>query len=146
MMSYPLGWRFNAWKNWAIDQPHVWWNGFDQCVALVETHVHNLKLAPIMCAKAFEMYANASTADWEKIPNTPSFVPKAGDIVVFKEMIGSDGHAAVVRDGKSTVNWIYTIDQNWSRYHAPSLEAHRYTPEHIIGALRCKKIPAGFFD
>lgn len=135
---YPIGWSLNAWEHWAVGQGQVWWNGNDECVALVETWVHNLKLSPILCQYAYQMFDSANPAQWEKIKNTPSFIGKAGDIIVFKEAFGSAGHACVVRNSLSTVNYLYTIDQNWSRPRHISYETHRYTPEHIIGALRKK--------
>ena len=48
----------------------------------------------------------------KQIKNTPSFIPQKGDIAVWTG--GTYGHVAIVRDNKSTVNVLRTIDQNWT--------------------------------
>jgi hypothetical protein len=135
--SYPYGWSLLAWENWANHAGIVYWNGLHQCVALVESWVHNLKLPSIPCQYAYQMYANANGTQWIKIPNRATTVPRPGDIAVWHENWGSAGHVAVVRlSPRSTASTIYSIDQNFSRPGRVSLEAHHYTSEHIIGFLR----------
>lgn len=47
-----------------------------------------------------------------KIPNTPSFVPQKGDIVVWDLRHGKYGHIAVA-NGEGTTSWFNSYDQNW---------------------------------
>jgi len=47
----------------------------------------------------------------KKIKNYLDFVPQKGDIAVWTG--GQYGHVAIVRDNKSDINILRTIDQNW---------------------------------
>lgn len=60
----------------------------------------------------------------KQIKNTPSFIPQKGDIAVWTG--GKYGHVAIVRDNKSTVNVLRTIDQNWTPLKLTEVN-HNYT-------------------
>lgn len=50
--------------------------------------------------------------NFEKIPNTPSFIPRKGDIVVWDTKHGKYGHIAIAT-GEGTTSWFNSYDQNW---------------------------------
>lgn len=90
---------------------------------------------------AYEIYTNyasqPSKALFEKIANTPSFVPKKGDIVVWsKTLNGRAGHVAVCT-GEGNTSYFYSYDQNWAGRNDPvTLVKHSY--DHVLGVLRPK--------
>ena len=61
-----------------------------QCVDLVNHYIYNvLGIRPVMIGNAIEFYRKRNSSAFLKnnftwISNTPSFVPKKGDIGVFK--------------------------------------------------------------
>lgn len=61
---------------------------------------------------------------FKKIKNYLEFIPQKGDIVVWTS--GDYGHVAIVRDNKSTINVLRTIDQNWVSQKLTE-ENHNYT-------------------
>lgn len=50
--------------------------------------------------------------NFERIPNTPSFVPQKGDIAVWDKRHGKYGHVAICT-GEGTTKYFYSYDQNW---------------------------------
>lgn len=72
-----------------------------------------------------------------KIKNTPSFVPKKGDIVVWgKSLNGEDGHVAIAT-GEGNTKYFYSYDQNWLGKNDPCTRVyHNYN--HVLGVLRPK--------
>ncbi len=76
----------------------------------------------------------------KQIKNTPSFIPQKGDIAVWQG--GEYGHVAIVRDNKSTVNVLRTIDQNWTPQKLTEVN-HNYTdlgPLYFLRPLDQSKI------
>lgn len=71
----------------------------------------------------------------ERIDNYPAFVPQKGDIAVWRG--GKYGHVAIVRDNKSNVNVLRTIDQNWVSQKLTE-ENHNYTYMAPLVFLRPK--------
>ncbi len=135
-MGYPVGYSFAAFRSWALRQGTVYWNGYNQCVALAEAWGHNLRKSVIPCRYAYEMFANASPTQWQKIRNAPNIKPRDGDLVIWHERYGSAGHVAVAQTIGTSLIVIHSLDQNWSRYHRVSEENHHYSAENIIGWLR----------
>lgn len=72
-----------------------------------------------------------------KIVNTPDFVPKKGDIIVWaKSLNGDAGHVAVCT-GEGTTTWFKCYEQNWyGKGDACTKLQHNY--DHILGVLRPK--------
>lgn len=136
-MSLPRGLSLAAFTDWALKQRHVYWLGKDQCVALVEAWLYNLRKPAIPCYYAYQIFNNAPSASYLKIRNTATFVPRAGDVLVWHERWGSAGHVAIAEPG-STQTVIFSLDQNWSAYHAVTREHHHYTAENFIGAVRAR--------
>lgn len=75
-------------------------------------------------SNAEDFFARASTKYFRKVKNTPSGIPPEGAIVVLKH--GKYGHVFIAKRGGST-RLMYSLDQNWSRPHKITDEAHRYT-------------------
>lgn len=88
----------------------------------------------------FENYNNIPTLkkNFTRISNTPSFVPKKGDITVWsgKLSAGGWGHISVA-DGVGDTTYFYSYDQNWTGKHDPCARIkHNYTA--FLGVLRPK--------
>lgn len=78
------------------------------------------------------------TNKFVKIANTPEFVPKQGDICVWKSTLntGGWGHIAIAT-GEGNTTYFYSYDQNWTgRHDACTKIKHNYN--HFAGVLRPK--------
>lgn len=89
---------------------------------------------------AFEIYTNFDNQPgkelYERIPNTPEFVPIKGDIMVWGTGIGEHGHVAIC-NGEGDTTWFKSYDQNWGVKNAPvTLIKHNYNA--VLGVLRPK--------
>lgn len=76
--------------------------------------------------------------NFTRIPNTPDFVPKKGDIGVWNSGLsaGGWGHIAVCT-GEGDTNHFYSYDQNWTGKHDPCTKVY-HTYSHFAGVLRPK--------
>lgn len=102
----------------------------------------------IKAGNAVDFYNNANTLHFTKIPNSPSAVPRAGDIIVAHHR--SRGRDGVMRDyghvfifTQGDVHYLRGYGQNWTRYHACEYEYHPHYESnaddfHVIGWLRPK--------
>ena len=53
-------------------------------------------------------------ANFTKVKNTPSFVPKKGDVAIWSGTLnGGWGHIAICT-GEGNTSYFYSYDQNWS--------------------------------
>lgn len=89
---------------------------------------------------AYEIYTNFNNQPghnlYERIPNTPEFVPQKGDIMVWGTGIGQYGHVAICT-GEGDTTWFNSFDQNWTYAYAPvTLVRHSYNS--VLGVLRPK--------
>ena len=89
---------------------------------------------------AYEIYTNFANQPsknlYERIPNTPDFVPIKGDIMVWGQSLGENGHVAIC-NGKGDTTWFESYEQNWTGNNDPvALIKHNYN--HVLGALRPK--------
>ena len=72
-----------------------------------------------------------------RIYNTPDFVPKKGDIMVWGVSLnGNWGHIAIC-DGEGDTTYFYSYDQNWTGRNDPCTRV-RHTYAHVLGVLRPK--------
>lgn len=81
---------------------------------------------------------NELVQNFDRIPNTPDFVPQKGDICVWKSSLSSGGwgHIAIAT-GEGDTNHFYSYDQNWTgRHDACTRIYHNYN--HFAGVLRPK--------
>ena len=74
--------------------------------------------------------------NFTKIVNTPSFVPKKGDIVVWNGNIGSGGYGHIaIATGEGDTSHFYTYDQNW---HGKPMKKVKHSYSCVYGVLRPK--------
>ncbi len=72
-------------------------------------------------------------ANFEKILNTPEFVPKKGDVVIWNKKAGGGfGHIAIFVEGGVTS--FTSFDQNWRAINVCELTTHDY--KNVYGVLR----------
>jgi cell wall-associated NlpC family hydrolase len=75
---------------------------------------------------------------WIKIPNTPDFIPKEGDIVFWnKNMGGGFGHVAIIYGENQNSNYFYSIESNWKPL-VVTVVKHSYN--NVFGFFRMKTI------
>lgn len=113
-----------------------------QCVDLVKHYIKNvLEVTPQSIGNAIEYYNKRNTLSylatnftWHN--NTPKFIPKKGDICVFKTKSGI-GHVSIAT-GEGDTSIFYSYDQNYPKgQHEPTAKiAHNYT--NFLGVLRPK--------
>lgn len=89
---------------------------------------------------AYEIYTNFANQPgkdlYERIPNTPEFVPIKGDIMVWGQGLGKWGHVAIC-NGKGDTTWFESYEQNWTGNNDPvALIKHNYS--NVLGVLRPK--------
>lgn len=82
-----------------------------ECVGLVMVWAQALGL-PHVWGHAKDLLVNADRAAYDVIPNTPSAVPQAGDIIVWRQGFnGTYGHTAI-STGKATTATFEVFEQN----------------------------------
>ena len=76
-------------------------------------------------------------ANFTKVKNTPSFVPKQGDVAIWSGTLnGGWGHIAICT-GEGNTKYFYSYDQNWLGRNDPCTRTyHNYN--HVLGVLRPK--------
>lgn len=111
-----------------------------QCVDLAKLYMDKvLGISPKAIGNA-EAYwnqywlHNELKDNFDKIANTPSFVPKKGDIVVWGTKLSKWGHIAIA-NGNGDTRHFETYDQNWNG-EAMHLVNHSYNA--VEGVLRPK--------
>lgn len=113
-----------------------------QCFDLVNDYaVKVLGCKPFIGMYAWEIYDNfaaqPSSARFTRIANTPDFVPKKGDIVVWAQSLnGKAGHCGIAT-GEGDKTWFTAYEQNWTGRNDPcTIIKHDYS--HVLGVLRPK--------
>jgi hypothetical protein len=115
-----------------------------QCVDLAKCYLKEVfGIKPGAWGDAHAYYDNFSSIpalkeNFTRIANTPDFVPKKGDIAVWKSSLSSGGwgHIAICT-GEGDTNHFYSYDQNWNGRHDPCTKI-RHTYDHFAGVLRPK--------
>jgi hypothetical protein len=112
-----------------------------QCMDLYADYQRNcLKVTVKGAPAAKDVWNNNSynTSAFTKIANTPSFIPKRGDVCVWTN--GTYGHIAVCT-GEGNTNYFVSLDQNWfspwNGTGAATYVSHNYTG--VAGFLRPKQ-------
>lgn len=85
----------------------------------------------------YENYNNLSIlkANFTRIPNTPTFIPQKGDIVVWGTGLGNEyGHIAIAT-GEGNTKQFYSYDLNWGQKVVHKV-LHNYIG--FLGVLRAK--------
>jgi hypothetical protein len=74
---------------------------------------------------------------WDKIPNTPDFVPQEGDVCVWnKNKGGGYGHIGVVCGPKQSVSTFTCLESNWKPLKV-SVVTHDYND--VLGFFRARR-------
>ena len=112
-----------------------------QCFDLANDYAVNLIGGkPFIGMGAYEIYtnfANQPSKDlYERIPNTPEFVPIKGDIMVWGTGLGKNGHVAIC-NGKGDTTWFESYEQNWTG-HNDSVALIKHNYNNVLGVLRPK--------
>lgn len=92
---------------------------------------------------AWEIYENFENQPsknlFTRIPNTPEFVPRKGDIIVWaKSLNGEAGHVAIC-DGVGDTAYFYSYEENWDGMCHPT-ERVKHNYNHVLGVLRPKNL------
>lgn len=78
-------------------------------------------------------FPKALQGKFKRIANTPSFVPKKGDIVIWN---GTYGHIAVA-DGVGNTSYFYSYDQNYgSTDELKKVRRVKHSYKNFLGVLR----------
>lgn len=114
-----------------------------QCVDLVKQYLYSvfgIKAGAWGNAKDYWLSFNshsALTSNFTKIKNTPDFVPKKGDIVVWSGDISNKhdcGHIAIAT-GEGNTSYFYSYDQNWN---SKEIRKVKHSYKAFYGVLRPK--------
>lgn len=114
-----------------------------QCVDLAKQYLYSvfgIKAGSWGNAKYYWLNFNshsALTSNFTKIKNTPDFVPKKGDIVVWNGDISSKndcGHIAIAT-GEGNTSYFYSYDQNWG---SKKMKKVKHSYKAVYGVLRPK--------
>lgn len=132
----------NKWTGKPVDTDGVYPN---QCMDLM--HQYRMDVLGVQGygklgqPSAYLVYSNFENLEgkelFERIPNTPTGVPKAGDIMVWGQGIGAHGHVAIFVSGD--VNGFYSFDANYPVGTLPHIQYHNYNS--VSGWLRYKGTP-----
>jgi hypothetical protein len=82
--------------------------------------------------------AAANCPEYERIPNTPSAVPQAGDIIIWSSALpgsGGYGHIAVCLRPLPGTGTFISVDQNWG---GKTVHAVTHNYNYVVGWLRIK--------
>ena len=112
-----------------------------QCVDLIKVYLAKVfGITPGAWGNAHAYYDNfynipALYKNFNRITNTPSFIPQKGDIMVWRKGSGFPyGHIAIC-NGEGTTSWFKSYDQNWTGNHDRcTLITHNYNM--VAGVLR----------
>ena len=110
---------------------------FGECVGLAMLWTENLGIGHTW-GNAKDIYANAKTSDFLKIPNSPNAYPVAGDLMCWdKTMGGGFGHIAIVTESNADEDTFTVFEQNNPLGSPPKIT--KYTKwTNVIGWLRPK--------
>lgn len=115
-----------------------------QCVDLIKRYLKEVfgLNVPNGFGNAIDYYKEYNNkkllnTNFERIENTPSFIPKQGDIMVWNEKRGKGaGHVAICTGIGDTKNF-YSYDLNWN--NAKKVKEVKHDYKNVLGVLRYKK-------
>lgn len=111
-----------------------------QCVDLIKMYLDKvLNIKPGSWGNAKDYYENFNNLPlknyFDRIANTPTFVPQKGDIVIWGTGLGNKyGHIAIAT-GEGNTRQFYSYDLNWGSKVVHKV-LHNYTG--FLGVLRAK--------
>lgn len=109
----------------------------NQCVDLMNQYLHDVfgiqnPISIFPGGTAYQIYENANNANFQKVANTPTGVPTAGDIIFWNTTIGSAGHVAIFVLGDTNnftsfdLNWPAQQDANGNGIGVAHEQSHNY--------------------
>lgn len=111
-----------------------------QCVDLIKMYLNKVfGLNPGAWGNAKDYYENFNNLplknSFDRIANTPEFVPQKGDIAVWGAGLGNTyGHVAIAT-GEGNTSSFYTYDLNWN---GKTVHKVQHTYKGFLGVLRPK--------
>lgn len=119
-----------------------------QCVDLPKSYIQEVwgeNYGPMYgnggAKEAYLLFPNSliTTSEWDRLPNTPDFIPNQGDIIVFDATVGNPyGHIGVVHE--ANLNTVTVFNTNWRNKNA-ELNVFDYANPRVLGFLRHKQKP-----
>ena len=106
-----------------------------ECVGLIQVYIAELGLSHIW-GHAKDIFANASTNEYEKVENAPDIYPDEGDIICWNSTMGNGfGHIAIVISSDPEKDTVEVFESN-NPYGEPPRK-HTYSNwRGIIGWLK----------
>lgn len=109
-------------------------NAVNQCVDLANAYIRDVLGLPIIEWTNAKDFPSRAGDKYTYILNSPTGVPKEGDIVIWKP---TPGHIAIFLEG--TANSFKSFDQNFPTGSPCHVQTHNYT--NVTGWLRAKGTP-----
>lgn len=112
-----------------------------QCVDLFNRYLFDVlgiknPIQQFPVASAYQIYGyGQNNQSFACIPNTPTAVPQAGDIIIWNQGVGPHGHVGIFVEGD--VMSFRSFEQNWNGVQKCVIVNHPY--DHVIGWLRPKR-------
>lgn len=125
---------FGEWDGKGIDFDGFY--GF-QCVDLYQQYNKECVGGAVLHGNAVDFWNNFDHSHYYQIPNTPTNAPIKGDVVIWSQGVGVNGHIAVAKDGNT--NSFTSFDQNWPVGSLCHFQPHSY--KYVLGWLRPGKEP-----
>ena len=95
-----------------------------QCVDLIKAYYSYLGVNAVK-GNGCDYITNALPSGWQRIKNTPDFIPQPGDIAVWTSAVGGGyGHVGIVISGG--LREFVSVDQNWGGKSARKV-THNYS-------------------
>lgn len=108
-------------------------NARNQCTDLVNLYIRDVLGLPIIEWTNAVDFPKKAGDKYEYITEDPSFIPKKGDIVIWR---GSVGHIAIVLE--ADINTLTSFDQNYPTGSPCKKVKHTYTG--VLGYLRPRPV------
>lgn len=113
-----------------------------QCVDVYNQYcVDVIGTTPPLVASAYQIFTNYPTSYFDAITNTPTGIPTKGDIMVWGQGLGADGHVAIFEEGNE--NAFASFDQNFPTGSNCHFQTHNY--DSVTGWLHPKQ-PGTYVD
>jgi surface antigen len=110
----------------------------DQCTDLFLVYNREVVGAPPVYGNADDYFDISSEAFYDRIVNSPTAVPKKGDVIIWGINYGPYGHIAVCTDIADTKGFT-SFDQNDPLKSPCHFQPHSYSG--VLGWLRPKSLP-----
>lgn len=135
---------FNKYNGVGLDVDNSW--GV-QCVDLASKFIDEVCGIPNTTLMGYEYWTLYNSTpflnnNFNRISNTPSFVPQKGDLVVWAE--AGQNHVAIAT-GEGNTSYFYSYDQNWGSPNCPTKRIH-HDYSGVTGVLRYKWMSGSIVD